>query len=176
MPASSKLDVLAVIKGLTDCFPRQAITKQTIGAYAHMLRDIPPDVLQAAAAHCTARSPFFPAISELREAAFDIMDDVLNVPCAAEAWAEVCQRMRYGGRQAGPEFSHDLVAEAVESIGGWYMLCGSETPAADRARFMEAYRELHQRARERQRMLPEVRAAAERYRIGAGDMLQLEAP
>lgn len=149
-------------------WPTYELTPETPRVYEEFLADIPDDLLELAVKDCVARLTYFPRIAELREAAHAILEDRLGIPTATEAWGAVANAVRYGRPERRPDFSPEI-RRAIDAVGGWYHLCTSDTFAADRARFLDAYREIVQREREERRQLPEVRAAAARLRIAAGE-------
>lgn len=172
---ATKLDITAILKGLADCYPNFELKTETLKAYVKLLSDIDVQVLRAAAAQVATTSRFFPAISELRNAAFDIIENKAGIPAASEAWGEVCEMMRYAKPERCPDFSHKVIRRAVKAVGGWWELCNSTNATADRARFLEAYREIVSRDQEQARILPAVRAMSERLQIEEPERLRLKA-
>lgn len=156
-----------VLAFLAASYPNFKLQPETVEAYAEMLADVPPDLLKAAAKQCVAASRFFPTVAELRDAALALMPQQSGLPTAGEAWAEVCQQIRRTGSYGKPEFSTPLIGRAVDSMGGWKMLCMSEDPMPDRAHFFRVYEALAQRATAQAKMLPEVRVLAEELRAKA---------
>jgi len=164
---------------------------QTLKLYEQMLSDVDGSALVLAAKAHMAASRFFPTIHDLRQAAIEISlpqrepaivawGDVM----AAQTWAwqgryremiytvkeapgmppmpEMIVRQDLGGE---PPFDNPLTARACQVLGGWRSIMASECPAAERARFIEAYEALAARERENAMALPEVR---ERQQIAAG--------
>lgn len=150
------LEAVADIMGLlARLYPNFNLTPETIEAYALVLSDIPPDLLRVAAINLASRNTFFPAASELRTAAFELIEQVSAVPSAGEAWGQVCAVWRGRNRDE----LDPLIHRAVEAMGGWKQLGLSENPMADRAHFLKVYDVLLERQRADVRMLPEVRGA-----------------
>lgn len=149
--------------------------------YALFLRDIQPDVLEAAAVQYIANNKWFPKIAELREAALTLLTH--HDLKAEEAWGEVKRLVhRYGsyGEWCAedkiyrvPRSTHDAVNQAI-AILGWRELCNSENEAADRAHFFKIYGTLVERRNRVTMMLPELReltqalSAANRLGLKAG--------
>jgi len=131
-----------------------------------LLRDIPFDLLDAAAAHyaTTSGSAFPPSIAELRDMAFRVANP--NRMSAEEAWGEVQKAIRRIGFYRAPEFDDPAIGRAVQIIG-WRALCLSENEMADRAHFFRIYQAVAERERHNVLMLPEVRAVAARLAAGA---------
>jgi len=126
-----------------------------------LLRDIPFDLLDAAAAHyaTTSGSAFPPSIAELRDMAFKVANP--NRVSAEEAWGEVQKAIRQTGFYRAPEFDDPAIGRAVQIIG-WRALCLSENEMADRAHFFRVYQAVAEREKHNALMLPEVRAVAAR--------------
>ncbi len=161
---------LSVLTFLVSAYPRIEIKPANIKVYVTCLSDIPADVLKAAALAHVAKSPFFPAIAELRDAAAGLMERALNIPNTYDAWDEVCRAITTHGHYRRPEFSHALIQKSVDACGGWRALCMSENQIADRARFFQVYETYQGREKEDNRQLPEVSSmiAALSERLGAG--------
>ena len=142
-----------------------------LNAYHLVLSDLDGDLLQQVAAHLIGTQTFFPAAGEIRRAAFHLCEIGTGVPSAQDAWAEVSVKIRsgfyyvadggyYQARPPNPDdWSHPLVQQAVDAVGGWVALRRSENTTADRARFLQAYEAYLVREREGVRMLPGVRQA-----------------
>ncbi len=143
------------------------LTSAHFKAYHGALEDIPIDLLSAAAQTIAVRNKFFPSAAELRQAAFALMEQANGVPGAYDAWGEVMKSFGPYGRHTGaPEWTHPLIGDAVDAIGGYITLCNSENTVADRSRFIAAYETLQKREREVTRMLPVVREAMARIAAG----------
>jgi hypothetical protein len=71
----------------------------------------------------------------------------------------VCTEGGYRELYASP-----AVAECVKMLGGRDMLL-TDNPTADRARFIEAYREIVARERKKAGMLPQVRAYIDAHKV-----------
>ena len=166
-------EVARALGVLAALYPRYTLSKATVTAYHAILGDIPADLLDRAALHAGSQKTFFPAAAELRAAAFELMEQAHGVPGAWEAWAEVCKSFGPYGRCRIPQWSHPLIKQAVDAIGGYIALCDSENATADRARFVQAYEALLSRAQKDARMLPEVRQMVRH--IASGEVKQLEA-
>ncbi len=126
----------------------------TLAVYHRTLADIDAPALLAAALDHISRSRFFPAVSELRDAAYRVV--TINQPTAEEAWGEVKSAFLSVGSYRVPEFSHPLISRAIKIIG-WKILCMSENQIADRAHFLRIYGSVEQRGKDMALMLPEIR-------------------
>jgi len=167
------LEVSKIMAVMSRFYPHYEMGEGIVELYAAMLPDIPPDALEAAAKKIITTSTFFPSLAEWRLAALDILHDQASVPAPFEAWANVLSEMRRVGSYGKPQFSHPLIARAVEGFG-WRELCLSENQDYDRAHFTKAYQQLQERRAEETRALPEVKAVVEKYRIESGGVKKLE--
>lgn len=157
-----KLEFGKILAVLEDLYPRFKLEARVVEAYYAILKDLPVDLLKAAALQIGATSKWFPAASELRSAAFDLVEHEDGVPTAGQAWGEVVRKIGTDGYIRTPEFSHPLVGDAVEAVGGWRELCFGTNFVADRARYLQVYEALVKRQRFTVAMLPEVREVAAR--------------
>ena len=105
-------DIALVIKRLADSFPNFNLTKNTMVEYINRLRDVPVDALNLALERCQLKCKFFPTISELRDEVFEAT--YLPPPTAARAWSEFTQQ----ASSIYPAFSHPLIAETINRLGG----------------------------------------------------------
>jgi hypothetical protein len=152
---ATQIEVLRILKILGDIYPSFQLNSSAVEVYVQLLADIPGQVLEQAALEHISQSTFFPAIAELRSAAFDILEAADPTPSDYEAWAEVQAEIRRAGHCNQPQFSNPLVKQAVELIG-WRYLCLSDNPVADRVHFVKAYQALAERQRKDTRRLQQV--------------------
>lgn len=167
---------IAIVTGLIALYPNANVTEATITAYVGMLKDIPDDILSAAANDCAGKCKWFPTVAELREAAFNIRDARIAQPTALEAWGQVKAMVSGYGYYRTPDvtdFRDQTAGETILTLG-WRDFCMSETDdeMSWRARFCELYEAKCQREREYGRMLPEVRQTITR-RLGGQTLGQM---
>lgn len=162
MRTENEKAIARILRFLAALYPRYELNENTIAAYVSILSDLPAELIKAAAQDLGGRSTFFPAAAELRSAAFELLEMKAGLPTAYDAWGEVVQQMHAVGSWRQPTFSHELIERSVKAIGGWRMLCISDNPAADRARFVAAYETYVNRERTDMRMLPGVKTIMER--------------
>jgi len=138
----------------------QRIMDEQMSHYQMLLHDIPDDVLVAATLdHCT-NSQWWPKPSELRARAGALTQDTQDRLAAEEAWGVVTDYMRATKwrRERDGLIITPLMERAVKAIGGWEVFAESDgSAAANRARFIDAYRVVQKRKEEDRLMLPEVR-------------------
>lgn len=158
---------------LAACYPRYQLTDDTVDAYVLMLADIPADLLKAGAIEHARQSKWFPSVAELVSAAHDVGHHTVDALVASEAWGVVTRRLRVpdrtwiGGQEYVRRPCDENTERAVEAIGGWTYLRHSEDGVADRARFIEAYKDIAARERRRAAEHPAVTTA--RMQIAARD-------
>lgn len=155
---ATKAEVIQLMTALSLAWPRYELRDETFDVYYEILKDIPTEALTEAAKQIMAEATFFPAISEWRKAAFDILTRRLQIPSQFEAWEEVIEKAARIGHYQVPEFSHPLIARSVECCG-WRQICLSEEPEFERNHFYKVYESFRTRAQEEFRMLPDVRRA-----------------
>jgi len=169
-PSTSIEEFAKVLALLAALYPRFKLTSDTIKAYYAILGEIEIDLLKSAALHVGANNTFFPSASELRKAAFELVEQAEGIPNAYDAWGEITAAFRSIGSYQMPDWSYPAIGEAVEMVGGWRQLCASTMPVADRARFVEAYQSLQKRRRVQRQMLPQVRDMVQRLALAwSGD-------
>ncbi len=156
-------DIRQIINMFVAAFPNFKPSELTPEVYMQTLGDIPTEELKAAVLHCLSESgrAFAPSIGEIRGAVSELRSYAANVPSPFQAWQEVLQQMNENGGDFGnPVWSHPLIERAVRAIG-WRNLRMSENPIADRARFLQCFEQLQERAARENMLLPEVRGYIE---------------
>lgn len=118
-------------------------------SWAMMMRDIPVEVLKAAIVKVCRESEFFPSVAQIVAAAQELDPRNPKLPTAAEAWEEVSRLVQTVGPYRAPKYSCETVQRAAKSIG-WYQLCTSDNPEADRAHFMRIYESMRSKHRANQ--------------------------
>jgi hypothetical protein len=170
-------DIAQIIAMLSAAFPNFKPSDLTPEVYYQTLADIPADELKAAVLHCITQSgrAFAPSIGEIRGAVAELRSFAANVPPSFQAWQEVQQQILINGGDYGkPEWSSPLVAEAVRRMG-WRNLRMSEDQTADRARFLQCYEQVVERATKQEMLLPRVAGYIEtrRNELASGEIKRL---
>lgn len=162
------MEVGEVMAFLSTIWPEKQVTKDTMKAYHVLLCDIPKELLMAAAIHLAATSQWLPKPKELREAAaeLDARSRNAEMPTAEEAWLEVTAAIRSHGHVRLPDWSHEMVGQAVLAMGGWRTICLSDNPVADRAHFLKVYTGLYTRGKTRSIEHPAIAKALESLATG----------
>jgi len=150
-------EVATLLRPLLATWPEEPFPSDRVAVYAAALADLDADLLRAAIAHCIATLRFFPKPAEIRSAAFELVKTAEGVPDTSTAWGEVMSEISRVGSYGLPRFSHPAIERAVRLTGGWQRICLSETLASDRARFIEFYGQVIDKADRETRMLPTVR-------------------
>ena len=133
----SRVGALKALKIL--CIAHDVELKQDrIDVYCIALEDLPDPELISSAERLVRISKWFPKPAEIREEA--TMNMVGGaIPTATAAWGEVVHQIRSVGAGKIPNWSHEIIKQAVWDIGGYGNLCRSTKPDADRTRFLAAY-------------------------------------
>lgn len=166
---ASEQTVTLVLRMLSQSYPdRFKLGEDTLTIWHRLLVDLPDDALMAAAIDHTTHSVFPPAVAELRNACFRMVEP--ETPTAGEAWAKIITAVnrfgtgdvpRYGsslpGAQTPEDYLGPMLWRCVGALGGWRYVCLSENGMADRAHFTRIYDQFVERERMASRMLPEVR-------------------
>lgn len=143
---------------LLDAFPQSATRPGTVTIYTKMLADIACDDLLKVVEDGIAtewRFTRMPTIAEIRQHWTALRVRALGVPSGVEAWGEVLAQLH---PYRMPKFSTELIKQAVRAIG-WNLLIQAENEQmfTHRARFVEVYETLLERAKHSATMTPAVR-------------------
>lgn len=181
--------ILRQLHRLNAIHPSFKLTDRAIDEYMAVLEDLDPYDIEAAVQHIiSSPSPYYPKPGEIREVIFDLRTRADGAPTPYEAWGQVIEALYAGaghpivgyehenGDKAKDFGVHENVLQAVQYLGGWRAFYDSENTTADRARFVDAYREVARRATEDQRMLPQVRQHIKSLADSMSASRQLEAP
>lgn len=132
------------------------IKRATLDAYFSMLKDLPADLVMAAARKVIASDeyPTLPTVGKLRKAAQELCH--IGKLSAPEAWGEALKAVRRHGYCGEAEAMKELpenIAAVVEMMG-WQEICHSEKADVLRAQFMRMYDAVEVRKKEIE-LLPE---------------------
>lgn len=172
----TKEEFAVFASALKTYYPREALfpNKQALELWYLQLSDIPYNVAENVLNSWVALNKYSPAISDLREQAFDLMYG--KIPDWGEAWGEVVSALgRFGiaGEYRAMSTFGKYTLEAVNRIG-YRNLCRSSNQATDRANFRDIYEHIAGQAR-RERLIPQpVREEAERLYLGESDPVGIE--
>lgn len=137
---------LACVALLAAAYPKEPMTKAQILLYEELLRDYPAEAVRHAVLRHIADSPWFPRVSELRARLADAADGEED---GEHAWGVVQDAVRRVGAYGQPTWSDPVIAETMAALGwvgaGWVDFCRSEHVEADRAHFVQWYRQTRRR-------------------------------
>lgn len=140
----TKAEAAKLVGFLLGAFPSASVTEKTSLVYEQLLADLDFSAAQLAVNRLARTKRFLPTIAEIREAALEIVHGPKRL--GGEAWGDVLAEIRRVGAYDLPRFEDPAVAEAVRLMG-WRGLCLGDNETSDRARFVELYEGLQDRAR-----------------------------
>lgn len=155
--------IRGLLRAISGAYPMFELTNDRVSIYVKLLADLDNDALTAATQQHIATSKFPPTVAELREACSFLTRPAL--PSWSDAWAEVLDCIRRVGYLGQPSFSHPLIAQAVQGLGGWQTMCQMEISetATWRAQFRDTFNAYASRAERDAALLPAARAIAVQY-------------
>lgn len=133
---------------LVRAFPdSKTANSATMSLFAENLTDIPPGLLEQAVAVLARTEKWFPSLARIREVCAEL---ALDLPTEADALRQIHARIAWGqlpdeGRPAMP-IVHDLAANALAQVGGFYAVRSAENPTMILGQFGRIYREERERA------------------------------
>jgi len=153
---ATKEQVAEIVAMIGSAYPNFAATKATVVIYYEVLKDLPADLLHAAAMQSITETgrAFAPSVGELRGAVADILRQSQEIPSTLEAWDEVCNAPKSGEYKRATdekdengntyidvipfEWSHPLVKQTAERFG-WPKFPDVDNLSVDRAHFIKQY-------------------------------------
>jgi len=163
------------------------MTADVMNIYVEHLQDMNYETFKLAVDRHIETSTWMPTIAQIREAAMANFIKRSGVPSPALAWGEVSKNLANDKQvNAGTltninriddhDWSHPIVREAAEQIGWsdlyWaYREGGASAMISNRARYMDAYRELLNDLKEHYTLAPDLQMAIE-----PPERPQIEAP
>lgn len=164
---ASNQTIQAVLKTIRAAYPgRFEIAEDSVKVWASFVQDIDDELLYAAVARfvSSADHAFPPSIPEIRRAATDIRSEVIGVPTAWEAWAEVLKAplpstvrpFRDGAFHEPDEYqwSHEIVGKVARQLGWHRRQFPGTNLEADRAHWVRAYDSAVQKMLKAETQLP----------------------
>lgn len=158
----SEIDIAEILAVIAVAYPNFVVTEKTNEVYWQILSDIPTDELKAACLHCISESgrKFAPSVGEIRGAVGELRGMVSNVPSSYDAWNEFHKNVVRS--DYSPQWSHPLVEKTARLIGMHdYGQSNVDDQPSWRARFIQCYEQLQERAQSENLLLPEVRGYIE---------------
>lgn len=158
-------EIAALVAVIGKAYTTFEADKERVALFVEMLSDLDTDALKAAIRQHIAVSKWPPTVAELREMCISISRPAL--PAWSDAWEETLDKIRTVGSYGSPAFSHPLIRQTVQGMGGWQTMCQMEIEetATWRAQFRDIYTVYATRATQTANLLPSVRAVAERYGV-----------
>ena len=162
----TKQEVVKLFALISTAYPRsdafRRATPDAVEMWAMCLEDIPFEVVQKAFVAHSVNSEFPPSIAEIRRYALAGIAD--NRDTAEEAWALVLKALKNSTYNSVEEFDKlpDICKRCVGSaqvLKSWAVSEDESTVSVARAQFLNAYRVMDSRERERAMMPPSIRDA-----------------
>ena len=143
-------EMAKILAPIAAAFPNWKPSKETYEVYRWILADVPVEALKVAVWQLLSQPrQFAPSAGELRAAALVLVEEATGsrLPTPFEAWEMVIDYCRERRPIRNP-----LVLRAARQLGGLSAIGMSSNPAAERARFIEAYSELLHKVQELRRL------------------------
>jgi hypothetical protein len=141
---------------LVDALRPYGWTDASFDGYLVALGDLPLEAVQRAVVEALRTESKMPAPADLRRSVLAHM--VEEIPDADRAWNEVRRAFGTHGRSRVPEWSHPIIQDVVDALGGWGRLCMSSDVIGDRIQFGRVYDRTVARAEREALISPEFRA------------------
>lgn len=132
------------------------------------------DLMIAVRAACTPGTgrQFAPSADEIRAALTGLHAQAAGVPTTAEAWGAIMESFNNTSFHQPALLDNPLVKQAIRCMGGLSVIGMSENLPAERARFLQFYDELRQRALSDAAMLPAIADYIETQRLEVGGQIK----
>lgn len=119
--------------------PQWRATKETIHVYHDLLLDLEFDQVMHALKQILKTADWVPTPAQIRRTLYEI-EGVL-APSRGSAWAEIMSGIRNTPSNERPQWSHEIIGKAVDTIG-LYQIRTSTNLDTLRAQFWKVYDEL----------------------------------
>lgn len=166
---ATKQEIEIIIAKLSAAFPNWKVNAYTIQIYLEDLSDIDYQTLEVAVKMCRTEPgrAFAPSTGEIRGAVGQLRGMATNTPSSHEAWNEFHRAVT--SSNYSPQWSHSLIEKTARLIGmREYGASNVDDMPSWRARFIQCYEQLQERANKEDMMLPAVRG----YLEVNGEMLE----
>lgn len=160
---ASEGQIRGLLRAISGAYSGFELTDDRVKIYVKLLVDLDADALIAATQQHIATNKFPPTVAELREACSYLTRPAL--PTWADAWDEVLTAIRRVGYMGQPSFSHPLIEQTVQGMGGWKVMCQMEISetATWRAQFRDTFSAYASRETRAADLLPAARAIAAQH-------------
>lgn len=151
----TKKEFIAFALALKTYYPKEPIMPNDPATelWFKQLKDLPYDVASAALNTWVATQKWIPTIADIREKAYEIMQN--EMPDWSAGWERVVKCIGaygYNRQDEALESMDEITRQCVKRLG-WRDLCMSENPVADRANFRKIYESIAEREKQ-QKMIP----------------------
>lgn len=172
MQIKDEARIMATLAPLIAIFPNWKPEPEAVRLYSMILSDMNSEILEEAiVVLLTEPRDFMPTPGTIRDAALDLISYRDGDPNVYTAWSQVMDHFNRRSSEA-----HPLTEQVVKLMGGWNVIGLSDNLSSERARFVDAYREMTRERKQKQRMLPRTRKFIGEKEEGklTGDTLQIE--
>ena len=158
-------DIANLTARLSAAYPNWNVSALTNEVYYEDLKDIATEELILAVRHCrtsaTRDQRFAPSAGEIRQAVGELRGMSNNVPSSFAAWNEF-KRAVVTSNYNNPQWTHPLIERTANLIGAReYGRSDVDDEPSWRARFIQCFDQLQERAERENLLLPEVRGYIE---------------
>jgi hypothetical protein len=140
----TKVEAAQLMAMLVAQWPQSTVSSKTSQLYEAHLLDLDFQAAQVAVSRIAKTTRWLPTVAEIREVTCDVIHGPKRL--GGEAWGDVLAEIRRVGAYDVPKFKDPATAECVRLLD-WRGLCLGTNEVADRARFVELYEGLQDRAR-----------------------------
>lgn len=140
----TKAEAAKIVVHLVSLWTQTPVSEVMQRLYAQHLADLDFEATVLAIDRLAKTAKWLPTVAEIRETVLAVTQGPKRI--GSEAYSDVLNAIRFVGSYGVPTFEDPCVGECVRLMG-WRNLCRGENEAADRARFIELYDGLQDRAR-----------------------------
>lgn len=132
------IEVSEVMAYMASAYPYINLSKETVTVYADLLADLDSEATRRAVRRLTATEERFPSPASIRREVARLAG--VLPPDATDALNEVFEQIKRASNKNGIDpWSHPIVEEVLQSLGGLYRFRMSEQPDTLRAHFLRLY-------------------------------------
>lgn len=137
------LEKLKLVSKVTTNSPSPTEEKEVWILYLNILSKYPTDLVLEAIDDYIETSTYsnFPKPAHIILRIKELQLEKENIPNVGDAWAEVLSKVGDLKRTEVPEFSHDIIIQTVQDIGGYRLIMEANDQTSNRSKFYQRYEE-----------------------------------